>query len=408
MSIIYVHQYFVTPNQGGGTRSYYLAKGLVAAGVEVDLVTAHAEPFYDFKIIDGIRVHYLPVNYQQEFGFLKRIFAFWLFAWKAKNLIKKLPRPDFLYISSTPLTTGWIGLWAKRNLALPYIFEVRDLWPDAPIQVGVIQSPILKKLLFRFEKKIYRHALKIVALSPGIAESIREKSPDSQVSIIPNFADTDFFQPTAKKSETTIHSLGLNSAFTIAYAGAIGKVNAVDELLMLAEMAVSEGLDYQFVVMGKGTGLKSLQDKVKIKKLKNFTILPFGNKEKVRDLLSVADMAFVSFAHLPVLKTNSPNKFFDAIAAGKSVLVNHKGWVYQMVKNHNLGIYFNPSAPEESFEKLKALSENPRLLAQYQKNARELAEKYFCHQIAVQKLLAVLYPERFGKSTSDEAYILTA
>lgn len=408
MRITYVHQYFVTSQQGGGTRSYYLAKGLVAAGVEVDLVTAHAKNYYDFKIVDGIRVHYLPVRYEQDFGFLKRVTAFFLFAWKATRLIRKLPRPDFLYISSTPLTTGWIGLWAKRKLALPFIFEVRDLWPDAPIEVGVIKNPILKKLLYRFEKNIYRHALRIVALSPGIAKSIRVKSPDSQIAIIPNFADTDFFQPTVEKSEKIRDTLGLKPGFTIAYAGAIGKVNAVDELLILAEMAAKRGLDFQFVTMGKGTGLENLKAQVKNKQLKNFSFLPFGNKEKVRDLLAVADMAFVSFAHLPVLKTNSPNKFFDAIAAGKAILVNHKGWVYQMVKNHNLGIYFNPFAPEESFEKIKALPENPSLLAQYQKNSRELAEKYFSHQIAVQKLLAVLYPERFGKSTSDEAYILTA
>jgi glycosyltransferase involved in cell wall biosynthesis len=408
MRITYVHQYFVTPHQGGGTRSYYLAKGLVAAGVEVDLVTAHAENYYDLRMIDGIRVHYLPVNYQQEFGFLKRIFAFWIFAWKAKGLIRKLPRPDFLYISSTPLTTGWIGLWAKRKLALPFIFEVRDLWPDAPIEVGVIKNPILKTILYRFEKNIYRHALKIVALSPGIAKSIRAKSPDSQIAIIPNFADTTFFQPVLGKNERILSSLELKSAFTIAYAGAIGKVNAVDELLILAEMAAKKGLNFQFVAMGKGIGLESLKAQVKNKQLKNFYFLPFGNKEKVRDLLAVADMAFVSFAHLPVLKTNSPNKFFDAIAAGKSILVNHKGWVYQMVKDHNLGIYFNTSAPEEALEKLIALSENPALLAQYQKNSRELAEKYFSDQIAVQRLLGVLYPERFGKSTSDEAYILTA
>ena len=408
MRIIYVHQYFVTPQQGGGTRSYHLAKGLVGAGVEVDMVTAHAESYYDFKVVDGIRVHYLPVSYQQEFGFLKRIFAFWLFAWKAKALIRKLPRPDFLYISSTPLTTGWIGLWAKRSMALPFIFEVRDLWPDAPIEVGVIKNPVLKKLLYRFEKNIYRHALKIVALSPGIAASIRAKSPKAQVAVIPNFADIRFFQPSVGKNEGILHRLGLKSAFTVAYAGAVGRVNAVEELLILAEMAAKTELNFQFVVMGKGTGLEKLKAQIKNKKLKNFVVLPFGNKEKVRDLLAVADMAFVSFAHLPVLKTNSPNKFFDAIAAGKAILVNHKGWVHQMVKNHNLGIYYNASAPEETFQKLRVLSENPRLLAQHQKNARELAEKYFSDQIAVQKLLGVLYPERFGKSPTDEAYILTA
>lgn len=408
MRIIYVHQYFVTPEQGGGTRSYYLAKGLAAAGVEVDMVTAHAKNFYDFRVIEGIRVHYLPVNYQQEFGFLKRVFAFWIFAWKTKGLIRKLPRPDFLYISSTPLTTGWIGLWAKRKFALPFIFEVRDLWPDAPIEVGVIKNPILKKLLYRFEKSIYRHALKIVSLSPGIAKSIRAKSPNAHISIIPNFADTAFFQPSVGKDEKILHRLGLKDSFTIAYAGAIGKVNAVDELLILAQIAAEKSLNYQFVIMGKGSGLSGIQAKIDAQQLGNVHLLPFGGKEKVKDLLAVADMAFVSFAHLPVLKTNSPNKFFDAIAAGKAILVNHKGWVYQMVNQHQLGIFFNPTTPEEALDKIQTLAQNPGALALCQQNSRKLAEQYFSDKTAVKKLLAVLYPDRFGKATSDEAYILTA
>lgn len=407
MKIIYVHQYFVTPQQGGATRSYYLAKGLVRAGVEVEMITAHSEHFYDVRIIDGIRVHYLPVRYKQGFDFLQRVWAFWLFVRKAKQLIRKLPRPDYLYISSTPLTTGWIGLWAKRKFALPYIFEVRDLWPDAPVQVGVIRNPFLKNMLYRLERNIYRGALKIVALSPAIAQTIKERAPKSQVYLIPNFADTGFFRPTTKTANI-LAELGLKPTFTIAYAGAIGRVNAVDELLVLAKMAEDRQMDFQFVVMGKGTGLASLQERVKQSNLPNFFFLPFGSKAKVRDLLSVADMAFVSFAHLPVLKTNSPNKFFDALAAGKAILVNHKGWVYQLVKQHNLGIYFNPSKPREAFEKLESLAKNQSALASYQRNARQLAEQHFSEEIAVKKILQVLYPERFGAVSTDEAYILTA
>lgn len=407
MKIIYIHQYFVTPSEGGGTRSYHLAKGMVEAGMEVEMITSHSENYYDFKLIDGIKVHYLPVSYRQEYGFLKRIWAFSSFVNEAKKLLLKLPRPDFLYITSTPLTTGWIGLWAKKKLAIPFLFEVRDLWPDAPIQVGVIQNPVLKKILYNLESKIYRHAFKVIALSPGIANSVREKCPTCKVHLIPNFADTVFFHPTEKK-ESFLQKFGLQPKFTIAYAGAIGQVNAVEEMLVLAKMAKDKGKNYQFAVMGKGAKSEDLLQKAKNLGLDNFFYYPFGSKEEVRQLLAVSDMAMVTFAHLPVLKTNSPNKFFDALAAGKGIIVNHKGWVYQLVMEYNLGIYFNPENPEEAFKKIEEMASNAKLLRETQKNSRELAEKFFSKEIALQRLLAVIDPDKYGKDFRDEVYILTA
>jgi glycosyltransferase involved in cell wall biosynthesis len=407
MRVIYVHQYFLTPEQGGAIRSYHLAKGMVDAGMEVEMITSHKESYYDFKIIQGIKVHYLPVAYAQRFGTIKRIWSFYKFLRLAKQWIKKLPRPDLLYISSTPLSTGWIGMWAKKKFALPYIFEVRDLWPEAPIQVGVIRNPLLKKWLYRMEINIYKHALKIVALSPGIANYIREKSPGANISIIPNFSDLDFFQATIKNPEI-LQEYGLKEEFTICYTGAIGKVNAVDAILDIAKIAQERNKPYQFVVMGKGTHLKALLTKAKDLGLSNFYSYPFGNKEKVRDLLSISDMAFISFEQHPVLKTNSPNKFFDALAAGKSIFVNHKGWVHNLVKSNSLGLYASPSKPLEAFQKIDELAQNPERLSNLQGNARRLAEKHFSKELAIQRLLMVLDPGKFGGEFKDEAYILIA
>ena len=390
--LIYIHQYFRTPEQGGAVRSYHLAKGLVQAGIGVEMITAHDRSTYDQRWIDGVRVHYLPVAYDQKYGFLKRSLAFWSFVVRAKKLVRKLPRPDLLYITSTPLTTGLIGLWAKKRLALPYIFEVRDLWPEAPIQVGAVRNPTLKKLLRSLEKRIYDQALSLVALSPGIASHLRNTSPEREVALIPNFSDLETFFPT-ERNQKLATKVGLSSGLTIAYTGALGRVNAVEELLDLAEMAQKRAKNWNFLIMGRGSHAEKLAQITEARCLRNVHFIHFGAKEKVNEILSLADFAWISFAHLPVLKTNSPNKFFDALAAGKAILVNHRGWVFDLVKTHGLGISCLPGKMEAAFAKLETLEQNRPELDQMGRNSRKLAEGYFSKELAVSRLLEVVDPK---------------
>jgi glycosyltransferase involved in cell wall biosynthesis len=407
MRIIYIHQYFKTPEEGGAVRSYHLAKGLVDAGHDVELITTANISNYDQRWIDGIKVHYLPVKYDQKFSYLKRIWAFLDFVKKSKLLVKKLKRPDLLYITSTPLTTGLIGLWAKEKLAIPYIFEVRDLWPKAPIEVGAIRSPLLIKYLQYLEAKIYKNAISLVALSPGIANHLRSISPQSTLHLIPNFSDLEQFQP-LPKSDLLLEKYGLKKTFTIAYTGALGKVNAVDELIDLAELAFLQKKNWQFIIMGEGSHREYLEQIAQEKELENVIFIPFGNKASVDEVFSLADLAWISFAHYPVLKTNSPNKFFDAIAAGKPVIINHKGWVYDLMKANHLGISCLPSKLYKTFVQLKELAENPEQLKEMARNSRRLAESYFSKEIAVSRLIHVLDPDANPSALGDEVDILTA
>ncbi|MFD2034367.1 glycosyltransferase family 4 protein [Belliella marina] len=406
MRIIYIHQYFLTPEEGGAIRSYHLAKGMVDAGIAVDIITSHNKGYYDLKIIDGIHVHYLPVTYHQEWGFFKRVKSFLRFVMLAKSWVAKLPRPDYLYITSTPLTTGLIGLWTKRKFAIPYIFEIRDLWPDAPIQVGVIGNPLVKQLLYNLEKRIYKHAIKCIALSPGIANTVRSRT-ETPVYIVPNFSDTGFFYP-QDKSPRILQKYGLEDRFTVIYTGALGQVNAVGELLEIAKCSQENRKDYQFVILGKGSQLAKLLDTSEKLQLENVRFVAFGNKERVADLLSISDMAFISFDHLPVLKTNSPNKFFDALAAGKAILVNHKGWVHTLTKKYELGIYHDPNDPGQTIRNFDLLTGKSQILNRYQQNARKMAEQHFSKEIAIKRVLTIIDAKKFGGEITDEVYILTA
>ncbi len=153
MKILYIHQYFRTPEEGGAIRSYYLAKGMVDNGIEVEMITSHNKRYEEVKNIEGIKVHYLPVFYQNELGFGKRIIAFYRFMKLVRRKARAIKNVDLCYATSTPLTIGLSALKIKKELGIPYYFEVRDLWPEAPVQLGIIKNRFIKLYLERLEKK---------------------------------------------------------------------------------------------------------------------------------------------------------------------------------------------------------------------------------------------------------------
>ena len=198
MKILVLHQYFNTPSSGGPLRSYYIASGLQASGFQVEVITAHNKPYSEVKEIEGFKVHYLPVYYENGLGFKGRIKAFVKFAWLAYRKARKLKDIDLCYAISTPLTVGWVAKRLKASTGIPYIFEVGDLWPEAPIQMGVLKSSWIINATFEMEKTIYQHAQEVVALSPGIKSSIIKRVPGTKVSVIPNMSDCQFYQMEAK------------------------------------------------------------------------------------------------------------------------------------------------------------------------------------------------------------------
>ncbi|KYG83485.1 glycosyltransferase family 4 protein [Roseivirga echinicomitans] len=390
MKILYIHQYFKTPQEGGAIRSYYLAKGLVDQGFEVEMITSHNEGIYQKTVIDGITVHYLPVYYSNDLGFLKRIYSFYSFQKKSKQLISKENLSfDLAYLTSTPLTVGLVGLWLKKRLNKPYIFEVRDLWPTAPIQIGAIKSRWLKKWLYGLEKEIYKRAEKIIALSPGMEDWIREVVPEKEVHMIPNMADCEFFSKELKDPKLTSF-YNVNNAFVITYLGSIGITNHLEFLLEAAEKCLKMGLNIKFKIVGEGAKLHQVKLEAYLKKLKNVEFYGHQNKEGVRRILNVTDATYVSFANFPVLSTNSPNKMFDSLAAGKLTIVNSLGWTKDLVEENKCGFYTNPEDANDFIQKITPFIEQKDKLDTYKNNARIVAEKLYSKRLQVQKLIAVL------------------
>ncbi len=406
MRILYIHQYFRTPEEGGAIRSYYLAKGLADAGHHVDLMAGYDGDTYKKEFIDGIHVHYLPVAYDQNLSFLKRIKAFIKFALLAIFKVPDLGKIDVNYISSTPLTTGFIALYLKWKHKLPYYFEVRDLWPEAPVQMNIIRKGWLKYQLYRMEKKIYQNAKAIVALSPGSKLYISKIVPHLPVMMIPNMSDCNFFRKAEKNSYHEIQFEVLDK-FVVSYFGAVGKVNQLEFLLDAAEACKKQMLlDVVFLIAGDGSELATIQQQAKNRQLDNVRFVPYHNKYRLLSLLNITDAAYISFASLPVLEHCSPNKLFDALAAGKLCITNISGWMQKLLEDNQCGFYTNPRHPDDFVKSIAPFVNDRNMLDAYQNNARSLAEREFSRQEQVKKLLDLI--EEDQPKTLAKAYTLPA
>jgi glycosyltransferase involved in cell wall biosynthesis len=388
VNVLILHQHFNTPKSGGALRSYFLAKAAVGKGWRVEVVTGHALSTYQISDYEGIRVHSVPVLYSNYFGFWKRIFSFVGYVWWCFRLSKKFKQADLCYAISTPLTVGWAARWLKWRYNIPFIFEVGDLWPDAPIELDVITNPLLKNFLWSMERKIYREAKSVVALSPTIQSAIEKKTPGVQVHMIPNMADTEFFQPEQKSSELE-KKFNVQGKVVVSYFGAMGFANGLEYLLQAAERCQQTKLPVHFLLAGDGVERANLERLTGDLALTNLSFQKFQNREGVRELMNVTDIVFVCYRHAAILETGSPNKFFDGLAGGKMLMVNFGGWLREEIETARCGVYVNPENPEAAVQNLTALLKEGSL-ASYQKKSRSLAEEKFSKASLAEKWLALV------------------
>ncbi|QOI96940.1 MAG: glycosyltransferase family 4 protein [Flammeovirgaceae bacterium] len=380
MTILILHQFFNTPQHGGSLRSYYLANALQDAGHKVVVITTHNQANELVEEAEGIEIHYLPVAYSNHYGFFKRIYSFIQFVLRIVNKAGQFKNADVCYAISAPLTTGLAAIWIKRRYTIPYYFEVGDLWPEAPIQVGIVRNYFLKRLLYRLEASIYKRAVIVVALSAAIKQNILQRFPMLTVQVIPNMADTEFFKH-AHKNQELQKAFDVSGRFVIAYIGTLGLANGLHYMLDCAAATLQEKLPVSFLLCGDGAMREELRHSAKVRNLSNVRFIPHQNREGVNAIINVTDAVFVSYLPLPVLETGSPNKYFDGLAAGKLIVVNTGGWMKGEVEHEQCGIAVDPNDARDFVKKITPFVRDSGLLAAYQARARQLAETSYSRQI---------------------------
>ncbi|MDW8295740.1 MAG: glycosyltransferase family 4 protein [Raineya sp.] len=371
MKIIYLHQYFRKSTENGSHRSWYISQALQKKGFCVEIITAgHTAKI---QMLESLKIHYVKVDYKQSMNFVRRIIAFLVFLLKATKKIFHIKEISYIYATSTPLTVGIVALILKKIRKIPYVFEVRDLWPLVPIEMGFVKNRFLQKLLFWLEKKIYQNAEKIIVLSPPMQAYVHKIVPEKPILCVPNMSDCQTFFPQNKKAE--------NEPFRIAYFGSIGKANALERLLAVAQKCPQ----IEFWIIGNGS------EKRRLMKIAPSNVQFFDEKPKnqLNELLAYVDAFYVSFAEFEALETCSPNKFFDGIAAGKMCITNTKGWIKNLVEQNLCGFY--AGTPQEFEQKIQPFLQDKSLLQKYSENARQLAENEFEKNKLCQKIVDFIF-----------------
>jgi glycosyltransferase involved in cell wall biosynthesis len=352
MKILYFHQHFNTPAGSVGVRSYQMARALIAAGHEVTIVcgsyrggaTGLSGPYIKGRrsgIVEDIEVIEFELPYSNALGFLKRALIFLQFAFRSTT-VALTHQYDLVFATSTPLTAGIPGIFARWLRRKPFVFEVRDLWPELPKAMGVITNPIILLAMSVLEWSSYHSATRLVALAGGIAQGIAKRGiPEDRIITIPNGCDLDIFKPGNEKWRPECIA---KEDLLAVFSGTHGTANGLDAVLDAAvELNQRDRDNIKFVLIGDGQQKAELVSRAVREDINNIIFLDPVGKAELAKLLSGSDIGLQILANVPAFfYGTSPNKFFDYISAGLPVLTNYPGWVADSIKENDCGFAIPP------------------------------------------------------------------
>lgn len=408
MRIVYLHQYFVTPDMPGIVRSYEMARRLVAMGHEVHMVTtdqrldanAAAQPAWRVTNEAGIHVHWTAVPYDNTQAYSDRVRAFMTFAWRAARKTIEL-RGDVIFATSTPLTIAIPALLATWRTRRPLVFEVRDLWPAVPIAIGAIRNPLVKFAARMLERTAYRNSAQVIALAPGMGEEIVKTGyPAERVTIIPNGCDlVEFTDPDVAASVRSRHEW-LQHRPLLLFAGTFGLVNGMAYLVKLAESIARLDPEIRVAAVGSGREFELTQAMAREKGLldRSFFLLGKRSKRDTVSWLQAADMTIALFTGPSIVWRDAvQNKFFDSLAAGKPVANNFPGWQSKVAAEAGAGLILSATDIDAAARDVVRALRDPAWMKSAGEAARHLARSRFDRDKLAVDLVRVL--EKAGRQS---------
>ena len=378
MRILYVHANFSTPRGSWGTRAYDFARRWIGQGHHVTIVTG-AYDRSDLRPrglawtgeVEGIEIHALNVRFSNRDRFARRVVTYLALgafaAWQTAR------RPyDVALVSCGPITLGAAALmarWARRRAC---VVELRDLFSDGLEQLGIVRNAVVLAGLRACEAATYRSAHAVVALSATMAERLRERHGLRRVAVVPNTANVEFFN----RSQERPAALSGEGAHFV-YTGTLGQANDCGQLLRAARFLKSWSRpDIHIHLIGDGSELRALREEAAGAGLDRVHFVPSMPKEALRAWLGSAMAMVLTLKPVPVFDSVSPNKLFDALAAGLPVIQTTQGWIRSLLADHDCGITVDPRQPAALAEAMVGLADDRARRDRMVGNARRVAAEF--------------------------------
>jgi len=402
MHILLIHQAFAALDEPGGTRHHEFARYLAARGHRVTVITSpvsyltgtslsglpHSPAAGGEGEANGVRLIRAYTYSALHKSFVHRVIAFLSFMASSFWIGLGIKNVDVVWGTSPPIFQGITAWLLARLKQVPFLFEVRDLWPQFAIAIGVLKNPILIKLSFRLERFLYRHADQVMVNSPGYVAHVKERGARC-VELVPNGADPEMFDP-ANGGHAFRSANHLQNKFVILYAGAHGISNDLGVVLETAHLLTGTNPEVLMVFLGDGKEKTALQKQAAGMGLANVLFLPPVPKTEMAEALAGADACLAILKPLEEYKTTYPNKVFDYMAAGRPVALGIDGVIREVVEAAGCGIFAQPGDPYALAEAIKTLAADPGRSQKMGLAGRKYLEEHFSRTKITEKLLEVL------------------
>ncbi|MCA9875023.1 MAG: glycosyltransferase family 4 protein [Anaerolineales bacterium] len=414
MKVLLIHQAFVSPQEAGGTRHYEFARQCVAKGHAFTIVASSLSYLTGRQTVtgkkrlvseqdmDGVRVLRAYTYPSLHRSFVWRIVTFISFMLTSVWAGLKAGPVDVVMGTSPPIfqaVSAWVVAFVRRR---PFLLEIRDLWPEFGIDMGVLTNPILIRLARWLERFLYNRAAHFIVNSPAYRDYLAGKGiPEDKISLIANGVDPAMFDPT-DRGEAIRQEFGLGEKFVATYAGALGQANDIPTILRAAEKLQGETAVH-ILLVGDGKERANLEQLASDLHLHNITFTGSRPKAQMKDFLAASDVGLATLLDIPMFRTTYPNKVFDYMAAGRATVLGIDGVIREVIEAAGGGVFVPPGNADELAKALRSLTQKPVETEMMGRAARAYVERHFNRQEQAQQFMNLV--ESFA---ADHTYAPTS
>ena len=386
MHILLIHQAFTAMDEAGGTRHFELARFLIEKGHQVTVITSSISYLTGKSKLNGFSLvrQEMPMagmkilrSYTYSAlhrSFIHRVFSFISFMISSLIVGLGVKKVDLVWGTTPPIFQSATAWFLARIKGVPFLLEVRDLWPAFAIEVGVLRNRWLISASLWLERFLYTHADTVMVNSPGYINHVIEHGA-KKVELIPNGVDPAMFSPDAS-GDSIRQKFNLTNKFIVLYAGALGLSNDLGVVLQAAFILINHP-EITFLLVGDGKEKTNLENQAKEMNLDNVTFCPAVPKNRMVNVLAASDVCIAILKPLELYKTTYPNKVFDYMAAAKPVLLAIGGVIRQVIEDANAGIAVPPGDPQAMAAAILSFYQSPDRTHQMGQSGRSYVEKKF-------------------------------